>query len=365
MKEITALFIVNAKEFLRDRMSVILVLLMPVAFASFFGLIFGGGDGSWALDLAVVNEDTGIAGERFVQSLYRPEIADAIQVSTGSRTDMADALEAGDVDVVLILPADMTGALGVGEPATLEVLYDASRAESAGTGLSLVETMISEANLELSGATRLLTLETRGVNSQALRAIDTQMPGMLGVAMLWLGLFGTAIPIMQQRTAQILRRLSVTPLRPGTLLAAHIGWRVVIGLVQAGIFLLVGSLAFGIGVQGNPLVFAGAVVLGALVFVSLGYVLAGLSSSQESLMAVTQLVNLPMMLLSGGLFAIDMLPGFLKPVANALPLTYLTDAFTQLMAGAPPLHPLWLDFTVLGGCLVLFLALGVKLWRWE
>ena len=130
-------------------------------------------------------------------------------------------------------------------------------------------------------------------------------------------------------------------------------------------FLLVGSLAFGVGVQGNVLLFIAAVVLGATVFVSLGYLLAGLSPTQESLMAVTQLVNLPMMLLSGGLFATELLPGFLKPVANALPLTYLTDAFLQLMVGAPALHPLWLDFTVLGGCLVVFLTLGVKLWRWE
>jgi len=37
------------------------------------------------------------------------------------------------------------------------------------------------------------------------------VPGMLGVAILWLGLFGTAMPLMQQRTGKVLRRLSVTP----------------------------------------------------------------------------------------------------------------------------------------------------------
>jgi hypothetical protein len=35
------------------------------------------------------------------------------------------------------------------------------------------------------------------------------------------------------------------------------------------------------------------------------------------------------------------------------------------MVGAPPLHPLWLDFAVLAGCLAMFLALGVRFWRWE
>lgn len=48
-----------------------------------------------------------------------------------------------------------------------------------------------------------------------------------------------------------------------------------------------------------------------------------------------------------------------------MPLTYLTDALRQIMVGAPPLHPLWLDFAVLGGWLVALLALATKFWRWE
>jgi ABC-2 type transport system permease protein len=192
-----------------------------------------------------------------------------------------------------------------------------------------------------------------------------QMPGLLGIALLWLGLFATALPLMQLRAAHVLRRLSVTPLRPGTMLSAHIAWRVTVGLLQAGLILLVGYLVFGVGVEGNKLLFAGAVILGALMFVSLGYVMAGLAPSEEGLMAMVQLVNFPFMFLSGGLFPVEMLPSFLKPVVNISPLTYLTDALGQLMTGAPPLHPLWLDFTVLGVSLAVFLMLGVRFWRWE
>jgi len=203
------------------------------------------------------------------------------------------------------------------------------------------------------------------VQTESLRLIDLQMPGMLGIALLWLGLFGTALPLVQQRSSQVLRRLSVTPLRPVSMLSAHVSWRVVVGLIQAGLFLLVGYFAFQVGVQGNILLFVTAVVLGSLVFVSLGYVLAGLISSEEGLIGAIQLVNFPMMFLCGGLFAISTLPEFLQPVSKLLPLTYLTDALGQLMVGAPPLYPLWLDFAVLAGCLVLFLVLGVKFWRWE
>jgi ABC-2 type transport system permease protein len=195
--------------------------------------------------------------------------------------------------------------------------------------------------------------------------IQGQMPGMLGIALLWLGLFGTALPLVQQRTSQVLRRFSITPLRPATMLLAQVGWRVTVGLLQAGLFVLVGYLAFGVGVEGNLLLFVATVALGALLFVSMGYLLAGLSSSEDGLIAMTQLVNFPLMFLSGGLFPIEMLPDFLQPVVDLMPLTYLTDALGQLMVGAAGLHPLWLDLAVVGGWLAACLVLGVKFWRWE
>jgi ABC-2 type transport system permease protein len=120
-----------------------------------------------------------------------------------------------------------------------------------------------------------------------------------------------------------------------------------------------------VGVVGNGLLFAGAVMLGALVFVSLGYLLAGLASSAETVSAAAQVVNFPMMFLSGSLFAVETLPDFFKPVVNIMPLTYLTDALRQIMVAAPPLYPLWLDFAVLGGWLVVLLVLAAKFWRWE
>jgi ABC-2 type transport system permease protein len=195
--------------------------------------------------------------------------------------------------------------------------------------------------------------------------IQGQMPGMLGIALLWLGLFGTALPLVQQRTGRVLRRFSITPLRPATMLLAQVGWRVTVGLMQAGLFMLVGYLAFGVGVEGNLLLFGATVALGALLFVSMGYLLAGLSSSEEGLIAMAQIVNFPMMFLSGGLFPIEMLPDFLRPAVDVLPLTYLTDALGQLMAGSSGLHPLALDLAVVAGWLAACLVLGIKFWRWE
>jgi ABC-2 type transport system permease protein len=360
------LFLVNAREFLRDRLSVLLVLLLPVAFAAFLGLIFSEGGGSdFTLQLGIVDQDGGPASARFVEGLAAASSEQALALHTGTRHELLGALEQGDVHLVLLLPGGMTASLAAGVPVTVEVWYDATQSASAATGLSFVRTMLNEANLALSGAPHLLLMEARTVLSGSLRTIDLFMPGFLAIALLWLGLFGTALPLVQQRAAQVLRRLSVTPVRPATMLTAQVSWRVTVAILQAALFLLVGYLAFQVGIEGNKLLFLAAVLLGSLVFISLGYLLAGLATSEEGLIAMVQFVNFPLMLLSGGLFPVQSLPSFLKPLVALSPLTYLTDALGQLMVGAPALNPLWLDYAVLTGWLVLFLALGVKFWRWE
>ena len=361
---IGTLYLANAIEFLRDRMTVFLVLLLPVAFAVFFGSVFGS-DGGFTLHLGVVNEDSGPAGEQLLASLGTAGAEEMIEMHGGTRVEMLEALKKGEVGVVIVLPRDLTASVAAGETATVEVLHDPTRQASGGAGLGLVRTLLSEANLVLGDAPRLLEMAERSVQTHPLRTIDFYMAGLLGIALLWLGIFGTAMPLVQQREGQVLRRLRVTPLTAASMLTAQILWRVTVGVLQAALFLLVGYLGFGVRVAGNWFLLGGAVAMGALVFTSLGYFLAGLAPSAEGVAAVAQIVNFPMMMLSGSLFAVESLPAPFKAVAAMMPLTYLSDALRQIMVGAPPLHPLWVDFGVLGGWLVVLLVLAVVFWRWE
>jgi ABC-2 type transport system permease protein len=258
----------------------------------------------------------------------------------------------------------LSARLAQGSRAVIEVLYDPANSASAGLGLSLVRTLVSEVNLGLAQAPRLLDVQPVSVQVEHARAIDFYLPGMLGVALLWLGVFGTAQPVVAQRAGKIFRRLQVTGITRATILTAEVAWRVTVGLMQAGIFVLVGFLGFGVGVT-EWLPFAGAVLLGTLVFVSLGYALAGIGRSQEATMAIGQLLNFPMMMLSGSIFSADMLPGFFRPVVAVMPLTYLSDLLRQTMVGAPPVHSVAVDVAVLGVWLIGLLGVAVWLWRWE
>jgi len=203
------------------------------------------------------------------------------------------------------------------------------------------------------------------IEGSTLRSIDLHLSGLLGVAMIWKGLFSTTAKVGELRQRQVLRRLCLTPLAPVTFLAGHVAWSLTVGLLQAALFVLVGRVAYGVRIAGSGVLFWAAVAMGSLVSTALGYCLANLFTSADAGAVAIQLINFPMIMLSGSLFAIETLPAAFRPLSAVMPLTYLNDALRQTMVGAPPLHALGVDFAILGGWLLGLLALAIARWRWE
>jgi len=365
MRMFRALYLANAREFLRDKVALIISSIMPLVFAGFFGLIFGGSNEAFRLNVGLVLLDTGPGGQQAATLLRRPEMQQVMNLHEGELEPLLADLRAGRVEVVLVVPTDFSQRLAAKEQVALPVYYDQVRGTSADTAMGFMRTLIGEANLSLSGAPAPLSMEARPVLSQQFRAFDFYVPNMLAMSLFWLGIFGTAQTLVDMREKQVLRRLAVTPVSRRTVLAAQVGWRVTVGLGQALIFMLMGWLVLGMGLPKNLLLFPLATILGALVFVTLGYFTAAVSPTTESSVAIAQIWNFGLMFFSGIFFQREMLPKFLRPLLNLSPLTYLADALRQVMSGFPAQYPLYVDFVVLGGFLIVLLVLTVRFWRWE
>jgi len=244
----------------------------------------------------------------------------------------------------------------------LGAIYAATARQFRRDGMALLFTLLLPV---LMAAFFGLVFAEDPAGQDGLRPAERYVPGMLSLGLLWLGVFGTAPPLVQLRVLKVFRRIGATPLPPAVFLAGQIAFRVTTGTLQAALLLAYGTLVHGIRLHGNGLVLIPVVLLGAALFVALGCLLAAFARSGEAVIALGQVVQFPMMFLSGTLFPLDMLPGFLRPAASAMPLTYLNDALTQVMLGAPGLRPLWLDCAVMGGLLVALSLLAARLFRWE
>src|SRR5207302_1480079 len=72
-----------------------------------------------------------------------------------------------------------------------------------------------------------------------------------------------------------------------------------------------------------------------------------------------------LMFLSGTFFPLDAMPDFLRVVARALPLTYLSDALRQTMVNGAALFPLWVCLAVLAGWAVVCFGISARFFRWQ
>ena len=165
-----------------------------------------------------------------------------------------------------------------------------------------------------------------------------------------------AIPLVADREKLILKRLGATPLRRWQLVGSNILVRLLVALIQTVIIVGVGTLLFGLETTGRWLAVAFFIVLGSLAFIALGYVIASFTKTEEAANGVTQVVQLPMLFLSGIFFPIATMGDFLQTVARLMPLTYLADALRQVMVDGIP-------FASLGVCVAVLAGLARRVFR--
>lgn len=361
MSAFIQLYIASLKEFSRDRMAMFWTLAFPVFFIFIFGIIFSGG-GDTTFDIGIAMEDEGQVGAALQQVFSDLDVFD---ISVGSQVELVDQLKGGDLRAVIIIPVGLSEAVVRGEPVSLQVHYDPASQTTAQVLLPIVEKVVAGFEQRISQRPSLLAIEPVSVAASRLRNIDFLVPGILAMSLMQLGLFATAPALVQLREQQVLRRIGATPLPRTTLLAAQVMFRLTIGLTQTLIIILVGTLVFDVAVLGNPALLVVVVVLGALMFVSMGYFISGLAKTQEGVIGITQLINFPMMFLSGLFFPVEVMPAWIRPVVTAMPLTYLADALRQIMVAATPVYALRVDLTVLAAWLVVCAVLAVRFFRWE
>ena len=352
------MFIANLKQFIRDSSALFWTLAFPIILTVIFGIVFsGGGEVNYTIGVSAGGE----MGEQLVNGLKEVPI---FTVKTGSEEEEIEELKEGRRSLVIVLPEINSSGLSEGEAMDVDAYYNGTDERTGQSLITTVQKVFSEMERQISGTPRIFNLNSRPVQTRELTDFDYILPGILAMALMQLGLFG-AFDFMNLRDQGVLRGLAVTPLPRLAVFQSEVILRVMTAIVQTVLIVLLGWALFKVTIIGNILQLSGLVVLGSLTFVSLGYMLASFSSSLEAGRNLIQIVQFPMMFLSGIFFPVDFMPGYIQPVVRAIPLTYLGDALRQTMVGAPPSYGMMTNVGVLLGWLVTSSILALKFWRWE
>ncbi len=166
------------------------------------------------------------------------------------------------------------------------------------------------------------------------------------------------------REGGILKRLRATPLRPHTILTAHVLVKLLFTAITLTVLMLAGRRYIPEGADPPLGSFALALLFTTTSLVSLGFLVASIVPTARFAQPIGALVFYPMLGLSGLFVPIDALPPVLQTVSRLLPLTYAVSLLRGIWHGASWSAHLG-DIAGLVVMFALFTAVSARLFRWE
>ena len=348
------------RSYTRDRTALFFGFFFPLIFMVLFGVLNFGAAGN--VNLGIADEAQNADSDRFVASLKG---ISTFQVTNGTRDDLSKKLSSGSVDLVLVIPQDFRIAparAGATTP-TLTLLTSSARGEQGAIGAAIIAQIVDQISFAATQTAPIVTTKREEVAGRNLRYVDFLTPGIIGMTIMQLGIASVAFAFVVDRQRGVIRRILATPISRRNFMAAQVLERLILSVIQVLILIGVAVLMFKVSIVGNMLVLIAVTVLGAAVFLSLGFAVTGLVATENAAPPVTQLVTLPQMFLSGVFFSRDSVPAFLKPVADVLPLTYLNDALRAVATNGAGLGDITTQLAGLAVWLVVAFVLAFRLFR--
>jgi ABC-2 type transport system permease protein len=277
--------------------------------------------------------------------LGNPRIAAELKDEASARRDLARA----KTDVIVKL--DDSGPL---------YIFDSTQEKGPSARL-LVDDVLQRA------AGRVDAVQIREVTASepGSRYIDFLLPGLIGMNLMGSSMWGVGYNLVVARKRRLLRRFAVTPMRRPQFLMSYFYARSLFLLVELGLLVLFGRLAFGVVVRGNLFSLVVMSFVGAASFAGISLLIGARVENTESANGWMNLVQLPMWVLSGAFFSYERFPDWIHLPIRALPLTALNDGLRAIYNDGASLAATWPQLAVLSAWGLVGFLIALRTFRWQ
>lgn len=219
--------------------------------------------------------------------------------------------------------------------AHLQLIADATDANAATTFTFYASNIINDYQLQLSGnnsGSYRITPEVKMLYNPQMISAFNFVPGVLGMILILICAMMTSIAIVREKEKGTMEILLVSPMKPIYSILSKLAPYFVLSCINFVSIILLSVFVLQVPVAGH---------LGTLIFVSLLYIIVSLSIGMLiSTLVTTQLaamlisgmgLMMPVMLLSGMIFPVENMPGWLQVISHIVPARWYIDAVKSIM----------------------------------
>ena len=211
---------------------------------------------------------------------------------------------------------------------------------------------------------RLLGPQVREASPDVPRFISVDLPIFMSLLIAASAVQSLAAIMAIYREGGILKRLRATPLRPSTILTAHVLVKLLLTAVTLGVMVLVGRRYYPVGAAVPLLSFTVALLFSTVSLLSLGFLFASIVPTARFAQPIGALILYPMIGLSGLFVPVDSLSPMLQAIARIFPTTYAVSLLRGIWHGEGWYRHLG-DVALLTVIFVVCTMASAKVFRWE
>lgn len=199
----------------------------------------------------------------------------------------------------------------------------------------------------------------------SLTQFDYVFAGLMGFAIISLGIFGPVNVFPELKKQGILRRLHTTPLRVSQYFVSSVMSQSAIGLVALGVMLVVSMTVFDLTMRGNYITLISFVLLSIFTIYGIGLAIGGWAKNERQAAPLANLITFPMIFLSGTFFARYLMPEWLQSVSNYLPLTPVIDGIRLIVTEGKGIMDILPQIGLLSLWAIIIYFIAFRIFRWE
>ena len=394
------LMLKDLSQILRDRKSLLFLVLMPIIFTLFMGVALGSNTSTdTRLSVAYVTADPGGVLSQQLENLLNDSGAIRLISIPSDQASQAPArVRAGEFSAAVSVPGGFSEQTLAGQSVKLTLVTDETTATgqavrqvvqsalvrllSAAEVAQLSATAENDARAFSSTTERqeyLATTATKAMQAWQKPSINLSVekveraqvassgyaqssPGML-VQFSIFGLVSSAMIVTVERKTRTLQRMLTTSTSRTQIITGHMAAMFVVVMLQAVLLLAMGQFAFGIDYLRQPLAVALVTIGLALWVACLGLFIGVVAKGEEQVVLYSMLAMFFFTALGGAWFSLESTGTVFSAIGHLLPSTWAMTGYQNIIVRGLGASSVLLPCAILLGYAAVFFTLAI--WRFK
>ncbi len=344
----------------RDRKTLIILFGMPVVQMLLFGYIVT----TEVKDarIAILDRSGDVTTRRIINKIASSGYF-IITKYINNEQEINECFRKNQVKEVVVFEPNFEKKMQKDKTASIHLIADASDANSANLVVSYTAAIINDYIIKenTSALPMQVVTESRMLYNPELKGVYMFVPGTMAMILVLICALLTSVSIVREKELGTMEILLISPLKPTQIIFGKVAPYIALSFINVITILLLSNFVFGLPVQGSIVLLLAESLLFIILALSIGILISSSTNSQQTAMFASMLgLMLPTILLSGFIFPINNMPGWIRWICYINPTTWFIIILKNIMLKGLGFMSVWKETSILLGTTIFLLLVSIK-----